>query len=102
LVHEFFALVIRGIEDYAYSNGYNVLISSSHESYEREVIDTRALLNGRVDGLLACVSKETHDFSHFREFQARDLPLVFFDCICEDMDSPKVVLDDYDAGFKAT
>lgn len=102
LVHEFFSLVIRGIEDYAYSNGYNVLISSTHESYDREVIDTMALINGRVDGVMACVSKETRDFSHFREFEDRNLPLVFFDCICEEIDSPKVVLDDYDAGYKAT
>lgn len=102
LVHEFFSLVIRGIEDYAYSNGYNVLISSTHESYEREVMDTKALINGRVDGLLACVSKETNDFSHFQEFQDRNLPLVFFDCICEDIESSKVVLDDFDAGYKAT
>lgn len=102
LVHEFFALVIRGIEDYAYDKGYNVLISSTNESYEREVIDARALINGRVDGVLACVSKNTDDFSHFMEFHEREVPIVFFDCICEDMDSPKVVLDDYKAGHRAT
>lgn len=101
LVHEFFAMVIRGIEDFAYSNGYNVIISSTHESYEREVIDARALINGRVDGLLACVSKETNDYSHFREFEDRNLPLVFFDCICDEIDSPKVVLDDFKAGYQA-
>ena len=31
-------MVIRGIEDFAYSNGYNVIICSTHESYEREVL----------------------------------------------------------------
>lgn len=102
LVHEFFALVIRGIEDYAYSKGYNVLISSTHESYEREVIDMKALINGRVDGVMACVSKNTENFDHFKECLERSLPLVFFDCICEEIESPKVVIDDFDAGFKAT
>lgn len=102
LVHEFFALVIRGIEDFAYANGYNVIISSSHESYEREVIDSQALMNGRVDGLLACISKETNDFAHFKEFGERNIPLVFFDCICDEIETAKVVLDDYHAGYQAT
>lgn len=102
LVHEFFALVIRGIEDHAYSNKYNVIISSTHESYEREVIDSQALINGRVDGILACLSKETKDYSHFKEFRERNIPLVFFDCICDEIDTAKVVLDDYNAGYEAT
>lgn len=101
LVHEFFSMVIRGIEDYAYSNGYNVIISSSHESYDREVIDTKALVNGRVDGLMACVSRETSNFEHFTEFVDRGIPLVFFDCICDEIDAPKVVLDDFEAGYQA-
>jgi len=100
LVHEFFAMVIRGIEDFAYSNDYNVIISSTHESYEREVIDAKALINGRVDGLMACISRETEDYSHFEEFVDRGIPLVFFDCIC-DISAPKVVIDDFDAGYKA-
>ena len=102
LVHEFFSMVIRGIEDHAYANGYNVIISSSHESYEREVLDTKALINGRVDGLMACISKETKDYEHFKEFVDRNLPLVFFDCICDEIEAPKVVLDDFDAGYQAT
>lgn len=102
LVHEFFSMVIRGIEDFAYSNNYNVIICSTHESYDREVIDTKALINGRIDGLLACISKETENFDHFKEFTERNLPLVFFDCICDEINAPKVVLDDFDAGYKAT
>ena len=65
VVHEFFATVLRGIEDVAYSKGYSVIICNTHESYEREVIDAKALVNGRVDGILACVSKETKNFAHF-------------------------------------
>ncbi len=101
LVHEFFSLVIRGVEDFAYANGYNVLISSTHESYEREVIDTKTMLNGRIDGLLACISKETSDYDHFKEFVDRGIPLVFYDCICNEIKAPKVVIDDFNAGYMA-
>lgn len=102
IVHEFFALVIRGIEDFAYSNGYNVIICSTHEMYDREVSDAKALLTGRVDGLLACLSKETTNFDHFKEFDERSIPLVFFDCVCDDIDTHKVVIDDLEAGYVAT
>lgn len=102
IVHEFFALVIRGIEDFAYSNGYNVIISSTHELYEREVLDSRALLTGRVDGLLACISRTTENYDHFKEFESRGIPLVFFDCICDEIDTYKVVIDDFNAGYVAT
>ena len=102
IVHEFFALVIRGIEDFAYGKGYNVIISSTHESYEREVIDANALLTGRVDGLLACISRTTENYDHFKQYDERNIPLVFFDCICDEINSYKVVIDDFNAGFTAT
>lgn len=102
IVHEFFALVIRGIEDFAYAHGYNVIICSTHEMYEREVSDAKALLTGRVDGILACLSKETDNFDHFKEFEERSIPLVFFDCVCDEINTHKVVIDDKAAGYVAT
>lgn len=101
VVHEFFANVLRGIEDVAYSRGYSVIICNTHESFEREVIDAKTLMNGRVDGVLACVSKETKDFKHFQEFKNRNIPLVFFDCIVDGIDTDKVIIDDHDAAFNA-
>ncbi len=102
LVHEFFSSVIRGIEDHAYSNGYNVIICSTNELYEREVIDANALLSGKVDGLLACISRNTGNFDHLKAFQERGIPLVFYDCICDEIDTHKVVIDDKNAGYVAT
>ncbi len=102
VVHEFFAQVIRGIEDVAYKQGYNVLISTSNESYDREARNAEELLNGRIDGLLACITKETSSIDHFEEYVSREVPLVFFDCVPDDILSDKIVIDDMDAGFKAT
>jgi LacI family transcriptional regulator len=41
LVHFFFSTVISGIEDVAYSAGYNVIITQSNESLQREKIDIK-------------------------------------------------------------
>ncbi|MCR9252360.1 MAG: LacI family transcriptional regulator [bacterium] len=101
LVHDFFSMVVRGIEDVAYASGYSVIICNSHESYEREVIDTKTLMNGRVDGVLACITKHTKDVTHFKEFVNRSIPLVFFDCVVDDIDTDKVIIDDYEASYNA-
>ncbi len=101
LVHEFFSMVVRGIEDVAYASGYSVIICNSHESYEREVIDSKTLMNGRVDGVLACITKNSKDVSHFKEFGKRSIPLVFFDCVVDDIETDKVIIDDYEASFNA-
>jgi len=101
IVHFFFSTVIAGIEDVAYANGYNVVICQSNESYERELTDTRALMASRVDGLLVSLSRETKDYSHFQEIYDKGTPLVFFDRVCEDINTSKVIIDDTDSAFQA-
>ncbi|MEQ9298084.1 MAG: LacI family DNA-binding transcriptional regulator [Cyclobacteriaceae bacterium] len=101
LVHEFFSKVIRGVEHYAQAHHYNVILCPSHDSYEREVSHVNRLINGRVDGLIACISNETQDFGHFESCVERGIPLVFFDCVCDGFTVPTVVLDDFNAGYHA-
>jgi len=67
LVHFFFSTVISGIEDVAYSAGYNVIITQSNESLQREKTDIKALFNSRVDGMLISVSRETNTISLTRD-----------------------------------
>src|SRR6478672_7465281 len=56
IANSFFSQVINGIESIAYDKGYNVIISQSHESYEREMIDLQYLASRSVDGLLISLS----------------------------------------------
>jgi len=102
IVHHFFSSVISGIEDVAYDLGYNVLVCQSNESYEREVINAQALLTNRVDGVMISVSKTTHDFDHFRNFSNQGIPMVFFDRICPDIMSDRVITNDEGGAFLAT
>ena len=101
VVHHFFSQVISGIEDVAYDGGYQVMLCQSNESYLREVKNTQALLLTRIEGLLVSVSKETKDFSHLKHLQNLNIPIVFFDRVCEEMEADKVIVDDYDGAYKA-
>src|SRR6476620_586477 len=67
IANTFFSEAINGIESIAYNRGYHVIISQSHESYERESVIVDHLASRSVDGLLVSVSSETKDYSHFKQ-----------------------------------
>ena len=99
--HDFFSSAISGIEEVAYHAGFTIIVSQSNESYDREVINTNSLIQQRVAGLIASISQETKNGSHFQALMDRDIPLVFFDRICEDIPANKVVIDDSKSAFEA-
>lgn len=101
IIHHFFSCVISGIEQVANRNGYNVVIFQTNESYEREVSVCQTILNSRIDGVLISMSKATRDVEHFRELQQADIPMVFFDRICGDLDTDRVVVDDFKGAYAA-
>jgi len=102
MVHYFFSTVISGIEDLAYDSGYHVMICQSNENYEREVKNTQALLSCRVDGILVSVSKRTFDFKHLKTIQESGVPMVFFDRICDEIVTDRVIVDDFEGAYQAT
>lgn len=102
IVHYFFSSVISGIEDVAYDAGFNVIICQSNEKYDREVINTRTLLANRVDGILVSISKETQQFDHFYKIRENGVPVVFYDRVVPGFDADLVIVDDFDAAYRAT
>ncbi|WP_276482788.1 LacI family DNA-binding transcriptional regulator [Paraflavitalea pollutisoli] len=102
IANNYFTLAINGIESIAQEKGYHVLIYLTHEDYNRELAFARELLNGRVDGALISVSSTTTDHAHFKNLRDRGLPIVFFDRVCEDIDTLKVTTDDFEASYLAT
>jgi LacI family transcriptional regulator len=101
IVHHFFSSVISGIEEVAQQHGYNVMIFQSNEQYEREVVITQAIESNRAEGVLVSISKTTKHFGHFRELTDKDFPLVFFDRVCEELETDKVVVDDFNGAMHA-
>ncbi|MGE0772184.1 MAG: LacI family DNA-binding transcriptional regulator [Cyclobacteriaceae bacterium] len=95
IMHFFFSTVISGIEDVAYQAGYNVILSQSNESYEREKTDIKALFNSRVDGMLISLSRETKDFDHIESVISKGVPIVFYDRMYNNPNTSKVIVDDY-------
>lgn len=101
IVHFYFSSVISGIEEEAEAAGYNILITQSGESYEREVKNISTCISSRVDGILVSMGKNTHDYSHFENLIENEIPVVFFDRICPGLKVDRVVVDDYAGAYKA-
>jgi len=101
IVHHFFSSVISGIEEVAQKAGYNVMIFQSNEQYDREVAIAQEIESSRSEGVLVSVSKTTKSFGHLRELTEKGYPLVFFDRVCEEMETDKVIVDDFNGAMNA-
>jgi LacI family transcriptional regulator len=102
IANNFFSQAINGIESVAYKKGYYVIISQSHESYEREVSNAQYLASRSVDGLLVSLSTETTDLSHLKKLHEKGLPIVFFDRVTEEMQTHKVIANNFNGAYQAT
>ncbi len=97
----FFARVLRGIDEICSVENYNVMICQSFDSLQKEMKLVKSLLHGKVDGLIASISIETHDGDHFKSLLDKGLPLVFFDKVLESLNVHKVVVDDYKGAYES-
>ncbi len=106
VVHElkssFITSVLAGIEKITSEAGYDLIIAHSSESFKKEAANALNLFHKRVDGLIASLSFDTTGLDHFKPFQEKGIPIVFFDRVEENSDSTKVVIDNYKCGYEAT
>jgi LacI family transcriptional regulator len=98
----FFSMAINGIESVAQEKGYHVLVYLTHEQFEKEISILKDFQNGRVDGVLLSISSTTCEYNHLHKLYEENMPLVFFDRVCEEINTAKVQTDDTQAGYIAT
>ena len=87
------------IEVIAYQSGRTTIVCLSNESYEREILNTSALMRQHVTSVIVSISQNTKCSEHFKYLLKRNIPLVFFDRVCDDIEACKVVIDDYKSAF---
>ena len=102
VVHFFFSTVISGIEEVAFSRGYNVILTQTNEKLAREKSSIDTMLSNQIDGFLVSYSKETTDFQHFSKLLNQGYPIVFFDRVPETSGAIHVIVNDYAGAYDAT
>ena len=82
LVTHYYAAVLDGIEDEARKVGYSVISANSHEDSDAEVKAIDNFISLHVEGIIACLTQDTTDYSHFEEIANMGISLVFFGRTC--------------------
>lgn len=102
LTNNFFIQAINGAQSIAQENDYHILIYVTDDSFEKEESILRHLQNGRVDGVIMSLAGTTKTSDHITELIQLDIPVVFFDRICHEVETAKIITDDFASAFKAT
>ena len=102
VANDYFSQAINGIESIAYNRGYHVIITQTHESFDRETANVKHLLSRHVDGLLVSLSAQTTDTSQYKYLLDKGFPIVFFDRAAVDLNTHKVIANNFKGAFEAT
>jgi LacI family transcriptional regulator len=102
VVNSFFSQAINGIESVAKEKGYHVLIYLTHENLDNEKAILKDFESGRVDGVLLSVSRETINSTHIEELVEKEMPVIFFDRVFDEMKTVKVITNDFESAYSAT
>lgn len=102
IANSFFSQVINGVDAVAYDKGYNVIISQSHESLERENSDLQFLASRSIDGLIISMSSETANIEHLKKLHERGLPIVLIDRVSDEIDTHVVKVENFQSAYNGT
>lgn len=93
----FFSSVIEHMEDVLNKAGYNIIITQSNESFEKECKSIDTLLYTQVDGIIASMANETVDLSYYEKIKSNGIPLILFDRGENDLNVDYVGINDYES-----
>lgn len=94
--------VMAGMEKVANEAGYNLIISQSMGTAQKEIANAKTMFNSRVDGLLVSLAHDTENINHFEPFFKKGIPVLFYDRVAEHKQSTSIVIDNVQAAYKAT
>lgn len=97
----FVSNVLAGIEKVTNQYGFNLIITQSLESREKEIRNVETMFANRVDGLLMSLSGDTKDISHIQPFFKKHIPVLFFDRVPANANS-SISIDNEKAGYLIT
>lgn len=101
IAHFFFGSVIESVYDTAFENNYEIVLTVSQESAERERKHILSLLSMRIDGLLISITEETKDLSIFERVVQLGVPIVFVDRVPDLGEVSSVTVDDWGGAYMA-
>lgn len=98
----FFASVIRGIEEELFPKGYHVIICQTHDQHDVEELNIKSLINAQVDGILMSISNAKTDNEILNNLSQKKVPLIYFDRKKDIPGISSVTINDFYGAYEAT
>lgn len=102
IANSFFSQLIDGVESIAYTNGYNVNIYQTKESFEKESMILQYIASRSIDGLIISVSAHTSNFNNLINLNEKGMPIVFLDRVADVIETHKVTINNFNGSYEAT
>jgi len=104
ITNPIFTRVVRALEEHAYELGYELIVTHTHNSTEREEVCIRRLLSRRVDGMfISPVYRMEAEARIYRELLARGMPVVLLGHAATFCNAfPSISPDDLSGGYSVT
>ncbi|MCM4157929.1 LacI family DNA-binding transcriptional regulator [Gramella sp. AN32] len=94
---DFFAEALSSMEEQSDKRGYNIIISFTNDSLEKEIECINKLIHRRVDGIIISPTLTESQFgssTHLNKLSEYNIPLVLFDRILDNVACDKVGLNE--------
>lgn len=99
LVTPFYVNIIAHAQTLLDKLNYRVILAQSNENPSAEASNLRMMENYRVDGILISACHNKKNISLYNELIKKGIPLIFIDRTINEMDVPKVRIDNYTKSF---
>jgi LacI family transcriptional regulator len=100
IAHYFFSSIIESVYDAVFEKNFEATLMVSQENEERQKKHLESLISMHVDGIIISISQETKDYSIFETIKKRNIPLVFFDRVIDNMGFSCVSVDDRKGSYE--
>jgi len=101
IANPFFPMVVRGAEDAAQKQGYNLLLCNSDDNLAKEEASVELLLSKRVDGILLTKAAEDFRPSLRQMIKEVKIPFVLVMRSYPKLTGDAVITDDYQGAYDA-
>lgn len=97
----FFTAVVRGIEDFAFEDGYQLLLCDTGDSAEREAEMIRVMCKGAAAGVIFCAADEALFDQHVRLIRKSGMEVVAFDRAPEEVGVDALFAENLEGSYSA-
>ncbi len=103
IINPFFPEIVRGVDDCARKNEYNVILVNTDNDYEIETSSMYMFINRGVDGIiLSGIAGGKKDKEFIKKIISRKIPVILIDRYIPDINCAYVITDNFKAAYNVT